>query len=957
MPERDNRAAMVPQLGDREGLERHIAICEAEPITFPGRVQSFGALLAFDPTDGRLHYWSENAGAWLGRDPVPGCVLADLLPAPAIARIMEMLSCEHYAPTNFTSVARFDNHVNDAVVHQIDDLAVVELLPAGAALEAAQSVSAAQAALARLRATEGLDDLLAATAREWRALTGYDRVMVYRFDEDGHGAVVAESCDPQRESFLGLHYPASDIPSQARRMYLLQRVRMIPDIHAPTLTLHATDFMARSSTGEAEGASGAGLDMTYAVLRAVSPYHLAYLDNMGVRATLVVSLIRDGALWGMVVCHHDAPRMVDSTLRGLCDMLGQSLSEMIATRSAVDHQRAMAQRAEALRKVETALDEAGRLSDALKAVAPDLLAVMQAGGVYCNFGGAGLLLGETPPERDCKAILQAMAQKQTGQGRHHGGTHCLPEADPRFESVRLVASGAYVIPTPNTPLDGLVFFRPERTQEVAWGGDPNHPVHIDEASGKLGPRRSFAAWIEVVRGQSKRWDDVDARMAELLRRSLVSALLRITEEHVAFLGQHESETGLMTRSALEARLRRITAAAPQAHVGVMLIAVKQREAVAARHGAGAAIALDRLMRENIGPALTRTDHLGRYDDDTLMLVARRDSPEALRMLARSIIEMGRKPVEINGYQHTPLIRVGTAFCPEVPPAEAPAIAMRALREARDDNRRRIVFGAPTGPDSGPSHAELMLEIGPALARGEIRAVFQPLVDIRSGRVRGLEALARFESPTHGPVSPARFIPAAVEAGQIFLLTTTMIDLALRVAAPLIRDGKIDFVSVNLDAAALARRSISAVARSALDAHGLPYHHLVLEVTETSMCSQEAVEALRQLQAEGMKIALDDFGAGYSSLGELARLPADIVKIDRKLVSGIGTQPRVTAIFSAVRNLVASLGIACIAEGIETREECDALADEDLFAVQGYYFARPMNAEALAAFIGKAGRES
>ena len=271
MPERDNRAAMVPQLGDREGLERHIAICEAEPITFPGRVQSFGALLAFDPTDGRLHYWSENAGAWLGRDPVPGCVLADLLPAPAIARIMEMLSCEHYAPTNFTSVARFDNHVNDAVVHQIDDLAVVELLPAGAALEAAQSVSAAQAALARLRATEGLDDLLAATAREWRALTGYDRVMVYRFDEDGHGAVVAESCDPQRESFLGLHYPASDIPSQARRMYLLQRVRMIPDIHAPTLT-HGNRFHG----GSIDGRGGKervrrGLDMTYRVLRASRP--------------------------------------------------------------------------------------------------------------------------------------------------------------------------------------------------------------------------------------------------------------------------------------------------------------------------------------------------------------------------------------------------------------------------------------------------------------------------------------------------------------------------------------------------------------------------------------------------------------------------------------------------------------------------------------------------------------
>ena len=942
-------------------MARHIAICEAEPITCPGRIQNFGALLAFDPLCGSVRYWSENTGAWLGREPVPGCTLGDLLPAPAIARISEMLTCEHYAPTNFTSIADFEARIHEAVVHQIDGLAVVEFLPTGAANEAGRSVSSAQAVLARLRETEGLEDLLNVTAREWRALTGYDRVMVYRFDSDGHGAIVAEACDPQRESFLGLHYPASDIPSPARRMYLLQRVRMIPDIHAPTLALYGVQAAGAGGIGseaaESEavesGMEGAGFEMTYAVLRAVSPYHLAYLDNMGVRATLVVSLILEGALWGMVVCHHDNPRLIDSTLRGLCDMLGQSLSEMIATRNAVGHQRALARRADALRRIEAALDEATHIGDALKSVSCDLLAVMQADGAYFNFGGSGMALGNAPSEKECRTILNKLSRAQAEQGGQHGGTHRLTEIDPRFESIRLVASGAYAIPTPNTPLDGIVFFRPERTQEVAWGGDPNHPVEIDPDTGKLGPRRSFAAWIEVVRGESQRWDTVDSRMAELLRRSLVSALLRISEEQIAFLAQHESETGLMTRSALEARLRRMTAAAPQAHVAVMLIAVKQREALAARHGAGAARALDRMLREHIAPALARTDHLGRHDESTLMLVARRDSPEALRKLARQIIDLGRKPVEIEGYQHMPQIRIGTAFCPESAAAEAPAIALRALREAHDDGVRRIVFGAPSDPDGGPSCAELMLEIGPALARGEITAAFQPLVDIRTGRVRGLEALARFESPGHGPVSPSRFIPAAVEAGQIFVLTTTMIDLALRIAAPHIRSGVIDYVSVNIDAAALARRSISAVARSALDAHGLPYDRLVLEVTETSMCSPEAVEAIGRLRAEGMRIALDDFGAGYSSLGELARLPVDIVKIDRKLVKGIGSDPRIDAIFHAVRALVASLGIACIAEGIETREECEALADQELLAGQGYYFARPMNPEALEAYLAAA----
>lgn len=922
---------------DYEGLPvnpDHAAICEAEPITTPGRIQGFGALVAFDIVSGRVHFASQEAGRWLDCPELtlPGAQLADILPNEAITRIYTLLRAERYAPTNFTSLITRDGKLCDAVVHQNGDLAIVECMAPGDPVQATRSVSNAQGALARLRHADSLDALLNTAVQEVRDLTGYARAMVYRFDADGHGCVTAESRREELEPYLGLHYPATDIPSQARRMYQLQRVRIIPDIETPVEPVLA-----------ASGLDPAGCDMTYAVLRAVSPFHLDYLNNMGVRATLAISLIVEGRLWGMMVCHHDSPRMIDCTLRGLCDMLGQSLSEMIATRHESDLRKALARRAQSLQQVEQALDEADRLSDALASVECALLHVMQASGAFVSIGGRQFRLGNAPDPDSCNRIHETLVRHLGDSGRLHGGWHALGEVEPSLSDLRLSASGAYVVLVPNTPRDGIVLFRPERTLEVAWGGDPNNPFHVDEATGKLGPRQSFAKWVEVVRGTSARWDEVDDRMAEALRRILAGALLRITEERVGYLAQHESDSGLVNRHALESRFRRIVASAPGSCVAVFLITPAHRDAIAALHGPAGAACLDAVCRERIGAVIGRRDHLGRYDEDTLMLVARRTRSEELQELGQALVERVRGAVQIAGREHLLHIRVGCAAHPDHPAAEVLTAAVRALSASKMDARARFVMHDAAEQPNGPSRAELVLEIGPAIARGDLRAVFQPLVDLSNDKPVGLEALCRFNSPIYGDVPPVSFIPAAIEAGQIFQLTTTMLDLALKHAKPWLEDGRIDFVSVNLDASVLARRSISAVVRSALDSHRLPYRSLVLEVTETSLCSPDAVEGIRRLRADGVRIALDDFGAGYSSLGELARLPVDIVKIDRKLIEDIDIDSKRAAIFAAVRNLVATLEIDCIAEGLETSAQRLVLAEHDLLAVQGYLLARPMEA--------------
>ncbi len=936
----------MTKLSDDASFPEHEAVCEAEPITTPGSIQSFGAFIAFDIATGRAIFASRDAGRWLGHPgkTLVGLALGQIFPEEAIARIHRLLAAERYAPTNFTSLVAIDGRLCDAVVHQNGDLAIIECMVPGDPSNAVRSVSAAQAALARLRQSDSLDDLLASAVHEIRALTGYARTMVYRFDDDGHGCVVAESRREECEPYLGLHYPANDIPSQARRMYHLQRVRIIPDV----------DVAIEPVLG-APDRDPADCDMTYAVLRAVSPYHLEYLRNMGVRGTLAISLIVEGGLWGMIVCHHDAPRMIDTTLRGLCDMLGQSLSEMIATRQEADLRRALSRRADALRQVEQALDEADFIVDALAVIEKPLLHLMQASGAFVSIGGRQLCLGVTPKASECAAMHRALLRRLSEAGQAHGGWHALGELDPDFSRHRLSVSGAYALVVPNTPRDGIVLFRPERTLEVAWGGDPNNPFHIDEDTGKLGPRRSFACWVEVVRGTSARWDEVDGRMAEALRRSLTGALLRIAEERVGYLAQHESDTGLLKRQALEARFRRIISSSPEMKVAVFLISAAHRDAIAALHGPAGAAQLDTVFRERVEAVIGRRDHLGRFDDDTLMLVARRGGCDELRELGQSLVERVRGPLQIDGRDHLLHIRVGCAAHPEHPPGDTLAAATRALAQARSDARARFVMQEALASPAGPSHAELVLEIGSAIARGELRAVFQPITDISTNRTVGLEALCRFRSERFGEVSPALFIPAAIEAGQIFQLTTMMLNEALTQAGPYIRSGALDFVSVNLDAGVLARRSISAVVRSALDSYAVPYRSLVLEVTETSLCSPAALESLHRLRADGVRIALDDFGAGYSSLGELARLPVDIVKLDRKLIEDVDIDRKRAAIFAGVRNLVATLEIACIAEGVETAEQLRVLAEHDLYAVQGFLLARPMEAVDLARYLSAQAR--
>jgi light-regulated signal transduction histidine kinase (bacteriophytochrome) len=387
-------------------------------------------------------------------------------------------------------------------------------------------------ALMRIQHVTTLAELVDVVVREMRRVTGYDRVLFYRFHEDAHGSVDAEAKEATLDPYLGLHYPASDIPAQARQLYLKSWLRVIADARAtPARVVPAL----RPDTG-------APLDLSFAVLRSVSPVHLEYMANMGVRASMSVSLIVRDRLWGLISClDHTGPRRVRHDMRAACEFLGRLASLHIA---AFEDRALLAMRA-ARRGTEEALAESMRAVSGtdhaltgLLARPQELMDLVSAEGVALVGAGETATRGKTPPP----ALIQEIAAWLDGQsgGRELFSTASLGTLFPPAQPASAVASGLLTFTLPGAPPKRLLWFRPEIISTVNWGGDPTKAVAAGSRQ-RLRPRHSFALWRQEVRLHARPWTVSDLEAAEELRRRAVEVDLerRLVSEQRAVQARDE----------------------------------------------------------------------------------------------------------------------------------------------------------------------------------------------------------------------------------------------------------------------------------------------------------------------------------------------------------------------------------------------------------------------------------
>ena len=504
-------------MSEAAGFQVDLTNCEREPIHVLGNIQPFGFLVAAS-ADWMVARASANLADFIGVTPqdVLGQPLTALFTEKSLHAIrnrIALLRGPDAVERLFNQVLVEGRPAFDVALHFAGDVIIIEAEPA--IEEEMESSAMVRAMIARLSQSDSLAAYLREGARQVRALTGFDRVMVYRFDDQGSGEVVAESLRPGVDSFLGLHYPASDIPAQARKLYIRNIFRVIADVNAiPVRVIPTLD------------PKGQALDQSLSVLRAVSPIHIEYLKNMGVGASLSISIIADGKLWGLFACHHYSARLPSFAYRTAAELFGQMFSLMLESRErreAADYETRA--RAVADRLMATVAQDGDLLNNA-SWIGDMIFDTIPADGVGVFLDGAISLSGLAPDRDQFGAIVRVLNQAPAGEVFATNSIQSLlPEAAVYADR----AAGLIAIPLSRTPRDYAVLFRSEQLRAVRWAGDPEKPVEYGPHGARLTPRKSFEAWSELVKGQSLPFTASERRVAESLRTGMLEVLVRLSE--------------------------------------------------------------------------------------------------------------------------------------------------------------------------------------------------------------------------------------------------------------------------------------------------------------------------------------------------------------------------------------------------------------------------------------------
>ena len=496
------------------------------------QIQPHGVVLVLDPTNLVILQVSDNTRRAFGLlvEDILGKPLAEVLDPYQVQQFQSGLSQGDLDLMNPTKVwvrrNSDDYQVYDAVFHySADGFLILELEPAftNESIPFLGFYHLAKASIRQLESTPKLSDFFQIIVREVRSVTGFDRVMLYRFDDDGHGDVVAEDKADEMEAYLGLHFPESDIPKPARKMFLSNWIRVIPNAQSGSVPLcPPINPMTQQP-----------VDLTLSILRSPYSCHTEYLENMGVAASLTISLMKDEKLWGLIACHHRTPKQVPYELRKACEFLGRVIFSEIANRQEeADYSYRMK-----LASVQSSLLEFIAQDDnfveGLTRHEPNLLDLVDAQGAAICVGGQWTTVGKTPVEEELNYLVQWLAKSVEEEVFY---TDSLPLIYADAQRFKQVVSGLLAIPISKRSY--VLWFRPEVIQTVEWGGDPNNAYELKDIEGKtrLCPRKSFSLWKETVQMRSLPWKPVEIRASLELRKAIVNLVLRQAEE-LALLAQ------------------------------------------------------------------------------------------------------------------------------------------------------------------------------------------------------------------------------------------------------------------------------------------------------------------------------------------------------------------------------------------------------------------------------------
>jgi diguanylate cyclase (GGDEF)-like protein len=919
--------------------------CAAEPIHIPGGIQPHGLLLVVDPRTLELVQMSAGVLRHFRRErpeDLLGVALGEVVEvaAEALRGAIETLSTGIPQPLDLPLPGCREGETYECVGHRSGPWVILEWLPVSGAqtseIEDPHRLFNISRTLSRIR---DADDVSVAetTVREVQAISGYDRVMLYRFLPDWSGEVIAECCAEGVDAkFLGLRFPSTDIPPQARRLYELNTLRVLADVEAEPDPLYPAALP-----------DAAPLDQTHSLLRSLSPAHRIYLHNMGVRATMTVSLLHRGSLWGMIACHHGTPRTIPNETREAVRALSEMIASVVSVRitsaeASLDHREAYA-RAALLHQVDVALSRAKGV-ELLANFGEALRNAFGASAMGCRIGEFRFVSAESDFDAQPDDFLDTV----------HG---YLAEADP--------AAGPLVLTSlPRAPATGdfagllaqrvgsvegdfLFFARREVSKEVVWGGRPGeYDLQQDGERIVLNPRRSFAAWRQSIEGESRDWSPEDiSALSQLVTAVREAHDLQENTRLAAQLrrqAERDSLTRMYNRSMLEPGITE-RLGHPDFGLVVVLLDLDHFKRIndTLGHPAGDAllVAVANFLRRFLS---RRDDIVVRMGGDEFVLLCSVRLPfeSAVVSLCQRLLDRFEREeaFEVGG------IRVGLSMgvaCEGLHGSDAASLlrsADMALYQAKDRGRNTYCVFDDTIGQHMSEDVRLERDLRRDLECGRLALYYQPRLRIADGSVAGVEALLRWTHDTLGPISPDRFIPLAERSGLIGAIGDWVLEEAVAAIARR-RDAGLAplVVAVNISMAQLYDRGLAQRMRELCTRYAVEPSLLEVELTETATIEDFplTVEFLNRIREFGVSSAMDDFGTGYSSLAYLRKLPIAYVKIDRSfIVDGQSSEDEQT-LLRGILGLIQGLKLTAIAEGVETTAQLDWLREHGCEQIQGY----------------------
>jgi chemotaxis family two-component system sensor kinase Cph1 len=510
--------------------------CDKEPIHIPGKIQAHGFLVAIN-SQCIINYVSQNIADYLpvkAEDLLSKNVseLENLMPQDGgPGYILQMLQLGRHAKS-FDNVMPYRIDMGDdsynLIMSQAGESYLLEFEPNSTATDIDIQKTIGRSVTEMLSGRH-LQHLLDNAAQQIKTLIGYDRIMIYKFLEDGHGEVIAEVKEDELEPFLGLHYPATDIPKQARELYKLNLTRIITDVNTD-----ASPIVTLGVEGEVPA-----LDLTHSVLRAVSPIHIQYLKNMGVASSFSISLLYRNELWGLIACHNYTPRFINFKTREASKLIGQIISSALEFKQDEEISAQNNDYKAAYDTLSQILRKGGNVTNALTGQTTTLLDVTDATGGVLVFEDQMITLGETPDTEQLADLVNWL--RLTMEDRIYY-THQLPNVYHQAMAYSNVASGVLACTLSKELGEMMIWFKPEQIATINWAGNPNKPVEMtNDGVMNLSPRRSFEVWSQTVKYTSNRWT-----------REEISNVLKLREEAVYAINRQANEIRLLNEKLKQA---------------------------------------------------------------------------------------------------------------------------------------------------------------------------------------------------------------------------------------------------------------------------------------------------------------------------------------------------------------------------------------------------------------------